>query len=163
MNRPVPIAPPRPIMMSCGRLSSLWRPASRLAIADASNRSLACGDIFKLIHSLACAKLVPMQRACPGDRSHWIAHNHACRRMSFEWLLWVGLTSCARRPKIQAPLNTLVAPASDIDRLVTRQQPVKITKPKRPDCAPTSSQTAAAAALFAEDLTDCRKRRGCWR
>src|ERR1700728_1324091 len=36
MNRPVPIAPPKPIITSCALLKSLCSPASRLAIADAS-------------------------------------------------------------------------------------------------------------------------------
>src|SRR6267142_4584221 len=40
MFRSVPIAPPRPIITSCARLRSLWRPASRLAIAAASTAAL---------------------------------------------------------------------------------------------------------------------------
>src|SRR5258708_5529129 len=62
MNSPVPMAPPSPIMMSCRRLKSLCRPASRLAIAVASNRSLACGDIFEVICSLARERFTPMNR-----------------------------------------------------------------------------------------------------
>src|ERR1700729_688023 len=43
-NKPVPIAPPSPIITSCARLNALCRPASRAAISVASTEALLVFD-----------------------------------------------------------------------------------------------------------------------
>ena len=90
MNRPVPIAPPRPIITSCALLKSLCRPASRLAIADASGAAVGDGDVFGIywgpgttavasISTFACA-LHEGNDLYDAHRGEILAHHRTVRR-----------------------------------------------------------------------------------